>query len=79
MRDKSKTAGENVHLEISENFGVDKALKKFKRLCDTFGVVKEYRDREYYQKPSIKSRLKRENAQKRKAKTLSKSKISRKF
>jgi len=79
MREKNKQSGENVHLEISDGFAVDKALKKFKRLCDALGVVKEYRDREYYQKPSIKDRLKRENAQKRRLKTNSKNKVSKKF
>lgn len=79
MADRPKPQGENVHLEISDGFGVEKALKKFKRLCDSFGIVKEYRAREYYQKPSIKDREKRENAEKRRLKTNSKNKISRKF
>jgi small subunit ribosomal protein S21 len=63
---------ENVRLEITDGFPADKALKKFKRLCDAFGIVKEYRAREAYQKPSIKDREKRENAEKRRRKTLSK-------
>ena len=79
MSDRSKKVGENVHLEVSDGFGVEKALKKFKRLCDSFGIVKEYRAREYYQKPSIKDREKRENAEKRRLKTDKKNKVSRKF
>lgn len=67
-----KDKKENVRLEITEGFGADKALKKFKRLCDAFGIVKEYRARESYQKPSVKDREKRENAEKRRRKTLSK-------
>lgn len=63
---------ENVRLEITDGFPADKALKKFKRLCDAFGIVKEYRAREAYQKPSVKEREKRENAEKRRRKTLSK-------
>ncbi len=69
MADRKK---ENVRLEITDGFPADKALKKFKRLCDAFGIVKEYRAREAYQKPSIKDREKRENAEKRRRKTLSK-------
>jgi small subunit ribosomal protein S21 len=67
-----KNNKENVRLEVTDGFGVDKALKKFKRLCDAFGIVKEYRAREAYQKPSIKDREKRENAEKRRRKTISK-------
>lgn len=74
-----KNQKENVRLEVTDGFGVDKALKKFKRLCDAFGIVKEYRAREAYQKPSIKDREKRENAEKRRRKTLSKGRITRKI
>ncbi len=69
---EKKHAKENVRLEITDGFAVDKALKKFKRLCDSYGIVKEYRARESYQKPSVKEREKRENAEKRRRKTLSK-------
>ncbi|MFP5457557.1 MAG: 30S ribosomal protein S21 [Bacteriovoracia bacterium] len=79
MADRRKDSGENVRLEISESFGADKALKKFKRLCDAYGIVKEYRAREYYQKPSIKDREKRENAEKRRHKTNAKNRVSRKI
>ncbi len=79
MADRNKDAKENVRLEITDGFAVDKALKKFKRLCDAYGIVKEYRAREYYQKPSIKDREKRENAEKRRRKTISKTKITRKI
>jgi small subunit ribosomal protein S21 len=79
MADRHRDSGENVRLEISDGFAVDKALKKFKRLCDAYGIVKEYRAREYYQKPSIKDREKRENAEKRRRKTMSKSRITRKI
>jgi small subunit ribosomal protein S21 len=64
-----KSAGENVKIEIGDGFAVDKALKKFKRLCDAYGIVKEYRDREFHQKPSVKEKLKREAADKRRRKT----------
>lgn len=40
-------------IKIGEGFPVEKALKKFKRLSDSYGVVREYRNREAYKKPSI--------------------------
>jgi small subunit ribosomal protein S21 len=67
-----KESGENVRIDITDGFAVERALKKFKRLCDAFGIVKEYRAREYYQKPSVKRVEKMEQAEKRRKKTSSK-------
>ncbi len=58
-----------IRLYIDESFPVEKAIKKFKRLCDAYGIVKEYRDREAYKKPSIMKKEKTENALKRRRKT----------
>jgi len=79
MAERHRDSGENVRLEISDGFAVDKALKKFKRLCDAYGIVKEYRAREAYEKPSVKNKLKLEAADKRRKKTDSKSRTSKKF
>ncbi len=67
-----KESGENVRIDITDGFAVERALKKFKRLCDAFGIVKEYRAREYYSKPSVKRVEKLEEAEKRRKKTNSK-------
>ena len=58
-----------IRLEIDDRFPIDKAIKKFKRLCDAYGIVKEYRDREAHKKPSVMKKEKLENAQKRRRKT----------
>ncbi len=63
---------EKIKITISEGFSPDKAIKKFKRLCDSYGIIKEYRKRESYSKPSIREREKREAAEKRRKKTASK-------
>lgn len=67
-----KHPGENIRIDITDGFAVERALKKFKRLCDAYGIVKEYRAREYYQKPSVKRVEKMEAAEKRRKKTNSK-------
>ncbi|MFP5387327.1 MAG: 30S ribosomal protein S21, partial [Bacteriovoracia bacterium] len=54
MAQDKKAPKENIRIDITDGFAVERALKKFKRLCDAYGIVKEYRAREYYQKPSIK-------------------------
>lgn len=59
----------NIHITIDERFPAEKAIKKFKRLFDAYGIVKEYRAREVYKKPSVKMKEKLENAEKRRRKT----------
>jgi small subunit ribosomal protein S21 len=53
-------------------YGVEGSLKKFKRLCESAGVLKEYRKRKEFKKPSVRRKEKIESAQKRKAKEASK-------
>ena len=72
MAQDKKSSGENIRIDITDGFAVERALKKFKRLCDAYGIVKEYRAREYYQKPSVKKVEKMEEAEKRRKKTSSK-------
>ena len=42
----------------------DKAVKKFKKLCNNDGFLQEIRERRYFEKPSDKKRKER-NARKR--------------
>jgi len=72
-----KKTGENFKISISEGFPVEKALRKFKRMCDAYGIVKNYRARESYDKPSVRAKEKSEAAEKRRRKTISKSRGSR--
>jgi small subunit ribosomal protein S21 len=58
-----------IEISIDDRFPAEKAIKKFKRLCDAYGIVKEYRARTEYKKPSVKMKEKLENADKRRRKT----------
>lgn len=58
----------NVQVNITDSNNAERALKKFKRMCEAFGVTKEYRKRQAYKKPSIRRKEKFQAAQKRKAK-----------
>lgn len=45
--------GENmatIHVEDSEN--LEKAIKRFKRMVEKEGIIREWKKREYYEKPS---------------------------
>lgn len=68
-----------IEITIDERFPAEKAIKKFKRLCDAYGIVKEYRARIEYKKPSIKRVEKLENAQKRRHKTASSTRTRSKY
>ena len=68
---------QNIFLKVDERFGVDKTLKKFKRMCDNYGIVKQYRARSEYKKPSVKTKEKLEAAEKRRRKVVVKNYRSR--
>ncbi|EQC51359.1 30S ribosomal protein S21 [Bacteriovorax sp. DB6_IX] len=57
-----------IKIDIDDKFPADKALRKFKRYCEAFGVIKEYRKRKEYKKPSLLNKEKLEAAEKRRAK-----------
>jgi small subunit ribosomal protein S21 len=59
---------QNIHITVDDR-GVERSLRKFKRMCDTYGIVKMYRSRQEYRKPSVQAKEKREAAEKRRRKT----------
>lgn len=61
-----------LSIVIDDRIGVERSLKRFKRMCESFGVVKEYRKRQEYKKPSVRLKEKLEAAEKRRRKTNSK-------
>ena len=53
---------------VRKNESLDDALKRFKRAVSKSVTLQEYRKREFYEKPSVKRKLKSEAARKRKKK-----------
>ena len=49
---------------VRENEQIDDALRRFKRQVSSNGTILEARKREYYVKPGVAKRLKREAARK---------------
>jgi small subunit ribosomal protein S21 len=41
-----------AHIIVDENEMLEKAIKRFKRMVEKEGIVREYKKREYYEKPS---------------------------
>ena len=59
---------ETIKIVIDDKFGADRSLKKFKRMVETYGVVREYRKRQEFKKPSVRAKEKSEAAEKRRRK-----------
>jgi small subunit ribosomal protein S21 len=45
-----------ISITIKENESIDKALKRFKKKFEKAGVLREYRSRTYFEKPSVARR-----------------------
>jgi small subunit ribosomal protein S21 len=41
-----------AHIVIDDNEQLDKAIKRFKRMVEKEGIIREFKKREYYEKPS---------------------------
>ncbi|MBF0314499.1 MAG: 30S ribosomal protein S21 [Oligoflexia bacterium] len=69
-------SSETIKVKIDDQQNVDRVLKKFKRLCESYGIVREYKKRQSYAKPSVCLKEKRKSADKRRKKTILKQKYS---
>ena len=56
-----------ITVMIDERSGVERSLKKFKRMCESFGVVREYRKRQEYKNLLLntKKKLKQQKKEER--------------
>jgi small subunit ribosomal protein S21 len=41
-----------AHITVDDNEPLEKAIKRFKRMVENEGIIREYKKREYYEKPS---------------------------
>jgi small subunit ribosomal protein S21 len=51
-----------VGIIVQENEAIDKAIKRFKKKYERSGVLKEFKKRTFYTKPSVKKRMKKVKA-----------------
>ena len=51
-----------IVVQVKDGENIERALKKFKRKFEKTGVIKELRNRQQYDKPSVIKRLKMERA-----------------
>jgi small subunit ribosomal protein S21 len=41
-----------AHIIVDDNEILEKAIKRFKRMVEKEGIIREFKKREYYEKPS---------------------------
>lgn len=51
-----------VGIIIGENEPIDRAIRRFKKKYERSGVLKEFKKRTFFTKPSVKRRMKRVKA-----------------
>lgn len=57
-----------IRLEVKNNEPIDKALRRFKKLCDREGLNRDMRKGAYYEKPSERNKRKSREQEKERAK-----------
>jgi small subunit ribosomal protein S21 len=41
-----------AHITVDDNEALEKAIKRFKRMVEKEGIIREFKKREYFEKPS---------------------------
>jgi small subunit ribosomal protein S21 len=54
-----------VGISVGDNESIDKALKRFKKKYERSGVLKEFKKRTFFVKPSVKKRMEKIKAARR--------------
>ena len=52
-------------VKVGETESLDSAIKRFKRKCQRDGIIGDIRKNQEYLKPSVRKKLKREEARKK--------------
>lgn len=50
---------------VGENENLESAIRRFKKIIDEEGILKIYREKQYFVKPSMKRRLKQKEARRK--------------
>ena len=54
-----------AHIVVDDNEILEKAIKRFKRMVEKEGIIREYKKREYYEKPSTILNRKKKSIQRK--------------
>lgn len=75
---KNQSGPRTAAIIARENESLESLIRRFKKSVDDEGILKEYKDRQYFVKPSVKRRLKDKESKRkeRQRNALSEKKIS---
>ena len=73
MARRREQEGKGLYGEVRNN-DVARAMRKLKKMCNNEGLFKDMRDKEYYEKPSLKRKKEKAAARKRWLKQVEKNK-----
>lgn len=59
-----------IRLELKTGESVDKALRRFKKICDREGLTRDMRKHSTFEKPSERNKRKKREMEKERAKTI---------
>jgi small subunit ribosomal protein S21 len=59
-------------VRVEDGESIDRALKRFKRECERDGILREWKRRAYYEKPSTQRKNKKKAAERRRMKKMRK-------
>ena len=65
-----------AHIIIDDSENLEKAIKRFKRMVEKEGIIREWKKREYYEKPSTIQNRKNKTLQRKLMKKNRKSRAS---
>ncbi len=54
-----------AHIILDDSENLEKAIKRFKRMVEKEGIIREYKKREYYEKPSTIKNVKNKTLQRK--------------
>tara|TARA_Y100001937_G_scaffold52241_1_gene72332 strand:+ start:215 stop:415 length:201 start_codon:yes stop_codon:yes gene_type:complete len=57
-----------VKVNVRKNESPERAMKRFKRKVEKEGIMRDLKNKRHYQKPSVRKKLKRKLAEKRRRK-----------
>lgn len=61
-----------AYIRVDEGENLEKALKRFKRIVEKEGIIREWKKREYYEKPSIVKNRKKKALERKQQKKIRK-------
>ena len=52
-------------IKVRDDETIESALRRFKKKVDNEGIIKDYKEKQFFMKPSMKKRLKRKESERK--------------